>query len=294
MQPDTKQAQAMFAAFVSVGVRSFDVTITSIEGEKIGYQVNRSVDQLRNTIDKALQAAINAKENYIVRPRFKEPQIIQLDDLDAAKAERLAPHAFMVLRTSPGNFQAWVAVSDSPQSSDAAKDLARRLRKGAGADLTASGATRISGSVNFKTKYAPDFPLVTLSQVNAGHVATIAELDAAGIVAPKEEPRQPRPAAHRVSSGRQTRKKWPSYKFCLDNAPLAHGENKPDTSRADFTWCRTAIEWGWSVEATASRLLELSAKAKENGERYATLTAIRAAESVERQPYRIKATPRPS
>jgi hypothetical protein len=284
----------MFVLFASVKVRSFDVTFTDIEGEKIRYQVNRSVDELWHTIDKALHAAIEAKENYIIRPRFKEPQIIQLDDLDAAKAERIAPHAFMVLHTSPGNFQAWLAVSDGPQESDAAKELARRLRKGAGADLTASGATRISGSVNFKSKYAPEFPLVTLGQVNAGHVTTVAELDAAGIVAPKDEPRQPGPAAHRVSSGRPTRKKWPSYKFCLENAPLAHGENKPDTSRADFTWCRTAIEWGWSVEATASRLLELSAKAKENGERYAILTATRAAESVERQPYRSKPTPRPS
>jgi len=284
----------MFAVFSSVGVRSYDVTFTDIEGEKIRYQVNRPVEKLWHTIDKALHAAIEAKENYIIRPRFTEPQIIQLDDLDGTKADRVAPHAFMMLYTSPGNCQAWIAVSDGPKDEAAAKDLARRLRKGAGADLTASGATRISGSVNFKGKYAPEFPLVTLGQVKAGHITTIAELDAAGIVAPKDEPRQPRPAANGVSAGRPTRKKWPSYKFCLDNAPLAHGENKPDTSRADFTWCRTAIEWGWSTEATASRLLELSAKAKENGERYAILTATRAAESVERQPYRSKSTPRPS
>jgi hypothetical protein len=284
----------MLLAFESVGVRSFEVTFTDIEGDKTGYQPYRSIENLRQTIKKALGAAHEVQQNFIVRPRLKQPQLVQLDDLDAAKAERIAPHAFMVLHTSPGNFQAWLAVSDGPPQSAAAKDLARRLRKGAGADLTASGATRISGSVNFKTKYAPEFPLVTLSQVKAGHVATVAELDAAGIVAPKDEPRQPQPAAHRVSAGRPTRKKWPSYKFCLDNAPLAHGEDKPDTSRADFTWCRTAIEWGWSVEATATRLLELSAKAKENGERYATLTATRAAESVERQPYRSKSTPRPT
>jgi hypothetical protein len=293
-EPDAKQALAMLLAFESVGVRSFEVTFTDIEGDKTGYQPYRSIENLRQTIKKALGAAHEVQQNFIVRPRLKQPQLVQLDDLDAAKAERIAPHAFMVLHTSPGNFQAWLAVSDGPPQSAAAKDLARRLRKGAGADLTASGATRISGSVNFKTKYAPEFPLVTLSQVKAGHVATVAELDAAGIVAPKDEPRQPQPAAHRVSAGRPTRKKWPSYKFCLDNAPLAHGEDKPDTSRADFTWCRTAIEWGWSVEATATRLLELSAKAKENGERYATLTATRAAESVERQPYRSKSTPRPT
>lgn len=57
------------------------------------------------------------------------------------------------------------------------------------------------------------------------------------------------------SDERRARKKWPSYNFCLDNAPLAHGENEPDISRSDFTWCRTAIEWGWSTPATARRLL---------------------------------------
>jgi hypothetical protein len=40
-------------------------------------------------------------------------------------------------------------------------------------------------------------------------------------------------------------------------------------------------------------LIELSTKAKENGESYAVLTAARAAESVARQPYRGKPTPRP-
>jgi hypothetical protein len=63
-EPDnnTREALAMFALFASVGVRSFDVTFTDIEGEKVRYQVNRSVDVLWHTIDKALHAAINAKE----------------------------------------------------------------------------------------------------------------------------------------------------------------------------------------------------------------------------------------
>jgi transposase len=59
-------------------------------------------------------------------------------------------------------------------------------------------------------------------------------------------------------------------------------------SRADFTWCRTAIERGWSVEATATRLMELSTKAKANGERYAIFTAWNAAQSVDRQLHRSK------
>jgi len=294
MQPDTSKAQTMLAAFASVGVRSFDVTMTDIEGEKTGFQPNRPIEELSRAIGKTLAAAIELRQNYILRPRSISPLLVQLDDLDSGKAARVASHAFMVLETSPGNFQAWVAVKDAPQGGDAARDLARRLRKGAGADLTASGATRISGSLNFKTKYAPNFPCVELRQVNAGRVTTPATLELAGIVAAQEQPLQPRPTINRVSPiGRPSRKKWPSYHFCIEHAPMTHGEDRPDISRADFTWCRTAIEWGWSTQATASRLLELSTKAKENGERYAVETAARAAESVERQPYRLKAAPNP-
>jgi hypothetical protein len=59
--------------------------------------------------------------------------------------------------------------------------------------------------------------------------------------------------------------RWPSYQYCLDRAPIAHGQDRPDIGRADFAWCVTAIDWGWSIEATADRLLEESPKAHENG-----------------------------
>lgn len=282
----------MLNAFASVGVRSYDVTITDVEGEKVHFQLNRRGDELARAIGRSLEAATVLKQNYIIRPRSPSPLLIQLDDLDSTKTARVARHAFMVLETSPGNFQAWIAVRDAPTDKEAARDLARRIRKGAEADPTASGATRISGSLNFKTKYAPEFPLVELCQVNAGHVAGTAELDAAGILAPEEEPQPVRATVHRFTpSGRPSRKKWPSYKFCVDHAPMTHGDDRPDISRADFTWCRTAIEWGWSREATAARLMELSSKAKENGEAYAMLTATNAARSVDRQPYYQKPTP---
>lgn len=52
-------------------------------------------------------------------------------------------------------------------------------------------------------------------------------------------------------------------------------------SRADFTWCITAIDWGWGIEATAERLMMESSKAQENGHGYAVLTATNAAAAVE-------------
>src|SRR5207245_10018275 len=54
-------------------------------------------------------------------------------------------------------------------------------------------------------------------------------------------------------------------------------------SRADFTFCLLAIDWGWSVEETSERLLEKSRKAQENGAGYAWRTAQRAAAAVDRR-----------
>jgi homoserine acetyltransferase len=44
----------------------------------------------------------------------------------------------------------------------------------------------------------------------------------------------------------------------------------------------TALDWGWNIEETAARLMEVSSKARENGERYAARTAQNAAAAVER------------
>ena len=65
--------------------------------------------------------------------------------------------------------------------------------------------------------------------------------------------------------------------------PRMEATTGPTISRADFTWCMTAIDWGWSIEATAARLMEESAKAQENGEHYALTAAQNAAAAVARR-----------
>jgi hypothetical protein len=156
------------------------------------------------------------------------------------------------------------------------------LRKGTGADPTASGATRVAGSFNFKDKYAPVFPRVAIYQANPGRLADAAELERLGLVAKPEaaQPLRISPARLRPAG---SNRKWPSYARCVDGAPLNHDETGPDISRADFVWCMTAITWGWTIDETAARLMEESTKAQENGERYADLTARNAALAVERR-----------
>ena len=163
---------------------------------------------------------------------------------------------------------------------DGDPDFSRRLRKGAGADPTASGATRVSGSLNVKDKYAPTFPLVKTVHTSPGRVVTRAELEVLGIVAP---PERAAPAAIPLSRLRPDGRGWPSYQRCVENAPPARGGGPHDISRADFTFCLLAIDWGWPLEETTARLMQESAKAQENGEAYALRTARRAATAIARR-----------
>lgn len=268
-------ALAMLTAFASVGAERFDLTLTDAAGSKVAFRSNRTLGEMRATLPRILEEAAGQKHNVIVRPRGSGPALIQLDDLDAATEERLRPVSFLVLRTSPSNYQAWVAVAEA----DA--DFARRLRKGAGADPSASGATRVSGSRNFKEKYAPDFPVVETVHVCPGLGVTRAELEALGVVAPLEKLESAPPSGR--ASHRSGRRAWPSYQRCVQGAPPARDGDHPDISRADFTFCLLAMDWGWSEAETAACLMQESAKAKENGEAYARRTADNAAAALARR-----------
>ena len=270
------EAHAMLDAFASVGATRFDVTWTTRAGDKEWFRRGVSLADLTRTLPAMLDSAPGKQRNVIVRPHGPFVTFIQLDDLKAGNLPPLAPAVFLTLETSPGNFQAWLAM---PGTED--KDFARRVRKGTGADPTASGATRVAGSLNFKDKYAPVFPRVAICQANRGRLTSAAELEWLGLVAEPEAVRPLPPPRARPGTGGSRR--WPSYARCVDGAPLNSEETGPDVSRADFVWCMTAITWGWSAEETAARLMEESAKAQANGERYAELTARNAAAAVERR-----------
>lgn len=294
---------AMLDAFASVGITAFDLTLTNIKEDKKGrqevrgYEENQTLADLRRSMPRLIADATRQQNNNIIRPHNPSGvTVIQLDDLGTEKIERLAEHSFMVICTSPGNHQAWLAVNDAPAEKEPAKDFVRRLKKATDADATASGATRIAGGFNFKLKYAPTFSRIEITHTKPGYVTSCAALEQAGLVAPREEPRLPLPAYTRrvTASGRPSRKKWPSWQMCVQGAPMRHGEDRPDISRADFLYARISSEWGWTKEEIADRLMVVSPKAKENGYHYALLTATNAEQSVLLNPYRQKVTPRPA
>lgn len=269
------EALRMLDAFASVGAQSFDLTHLDIDGNKRGFRPRQTLRQLTTSLPILMNNAPGRQNSIVVRPHAAPAVLlIQLDDLDASACERAKPFAFLTLSTSPGNHQAWVALKDGNA------DFSRRLRKGAGADASASGATRVAGTMNFKRKYEPNFPVVTIAEAHPGRIATKDELMQAGLVA-APEPVKEASASPLRASNRRDRGRWPSYEFSLANAPLNHAQTGPDISIADWEWCRTAYDWGWSIESIAERLKQVSAKAAENGERYAERTAQRAAASVD-------------
>ena len=261
----------MLDLFQGLGVESFSLTFTDDTGRKVAFKRNRSVESLRSELPSLLSTSCEKRLNVIVRPIAARPlSLIQLDDLSASQLDRVRRFSFLVLETSPENFQAWVAVRY------ASPETIRRVKKAAGADLNASGATRLAGSYNFKSKYAPNYPRVRLHSIAPLHAVTVGDLDRAGLIAPEEHtPRAPRHAPtyrrrHRVLV-------WPSYARCLADAPGARNHEGKDRSAADFNFCLISIDRGWSVEATADQLMAESEKAKSTGYNYALFTAKRAA-----------------
>ena len=270
------EARRMLDICASVGACAVDLTLTDNAGEKEWFRRNMPLAELGGTLPAMLDNASKRQRNVIIRPHGPGIVFLQLDDLDGEKLAHAAPPCFITLETSPGNYQAWLAI---PGTED--KDFARRVRKGAGADPGASGATRIPGSRNFKPKYAPDYPRVQIRSAAPGRTTTAAELERLGLVAPEEEFVPLAPARFESANLRQ----WPDYQYNLDRAKPNMTGDGLDLSGVDFVWCMTAVTWGFAVNDTAEMLLQVSQHARHpsNGKEYAERTARNAARMVERR-----------
>src|SRR4051812_40340197 len=115
-------ARAMLNCFASVGASHFDMTATMRNGEKDWFRRNVPLAELTHTLPGMLNSAISSERNVIVRPHGPGITFLQLGDLTAGRLPALAPAVFLALETSPGNFQAWLAL---PGSED--KEFARRM-----------------------------------------------------------------------------------------------------------------------------------------------------------------------
>jgi len=274
---DTAAALRMLDTFASVGAQSFVVTKTDLNQEMIWGKTYQA-DDLRRlmpamvrtaAIHKPIQtrdgATVTAGENLILRPSGPGVDFVQLDDLNAEQLDRVRPAVFIIHATSPGNHQAWIAVSGVPEGKEQFKEFVRRVRGAVGGtDKSASHATRVAGTENFKPKYAPAFPTVSIVETHPGRVMTPEQLETLGLLAPPEPVKETSlKFTRRAENTSDKDRQWPSYEKALLGAPLSNDGPGPDRSRADFWWSYLALQRGWSAEETEAMLVEVSEKARE-------------------------------
>ena len=97
------------------------------------------------------------------------PAFIQLDDLTETKLDTVRPVAFLTVRTSPGNQQAWIAVPGFSRAIRSARTLSVAWKRtGNHRMFSASGSVRLAGTSNFKPKYIGNFPKVAVIDTAPG------------------------------------------------------------------------------------------------------------------------------
>jgi hypothetical protein len=254
------QAETMLTAFEDVGVSKFDLTLATEKRQAAEFVPGITIAKLRRALPSLFDRNEREWLNFIIRPRFgRDNRLVQLDDLDATKANKILPYSFLAIETSLRNYQVWLAFQDR----DA--DFARRLKKGVGADTGASGAVKIAGSVNIKAKYAPNYPRVQVVHIDTDPPYANAEkLEQIGMVA---APISIKERLAGIKVGRPPNA-WPDYQRCVAGAPMASHGGK-DISRADFTWAKIALEkfrWIHQPDRVAEQLFLLSPKAQDRAD----------------------------
>ena len=248
MPEAVSEALRMIDTFASVGANKIHVTKTDING-KVLWGKAYSPEDLRKVLPAMIRVAGKLEEcdlldktgnvtgharaggNLMVRPMSETAAFIQLDDLSEAKLDRVRAAAFLTVRTSPGNHQAWIAVPKFASDQER-KDFTRRVKKQVTADSSATGSVRLAGTSNFKAKYIGNFPKVEIIDASPGRMTTPEALEALGLVATPE----PAPTVVRFKTAsnnkqRSGERSWPDYKRCVIAAPRSK-EGQGATS-----WC---------------------------------------------------------
>jgi hypothetical protein len=235
-----------------------------------------------NSVEQFYQGTLERAYSLAVRPSG-ERHFWQIDDADEKTARLLKDVAFLIIETSPGNFQIWLALSDEVDLSDREekewwKEQRNRLIRRVGGNGGSYGALRWPGTFNNKPKRESEDgvrPLVQIVRANMGRVTELVELEKLNLLAPAiENPKKVVDIRPRISS---TPTQWPSWERELSRSDIkANGE--PDHSVADAKWCKRCFEWGWSRAEVKAMLLNVSPRAKEKTNHYVELTLDRAEE----------------
>jgi hypothetical protein len=253
---------ATVSAFESVGADSFTVTMRDEESGK-GEAQEMAGAELRAWLPALLERNETREESLIIRPR--SASVVQVDDLDRAGVERLKPFSFLTIETSPGNYQAWLAIAGA----DSVSGVRSRLLEKVGADVGANGATRLPGSLNRKPKHRRadgSYPRVRVVSVAPSFLVTVEELEGAELlVSPAAAP--PVWTEHRgLRVNSRAARAFPSYEKCLADK----GGNR---SKADASFLKICELRGFTMGEAIEELKRVAGRDKLKRDDYIKRTA---------------------
>jgi len=285
------EAEVALDAFVSVGARACVAVVVDDAlpfEESYVSDAHLTADEFRCALPYYLEHN-SENETYSLCVRFagKEPswdwygtrRLIQADDCSAEEYARLLPFSFFAIRTSPSNprgYQVWMALSDEITDHEEFKRQKRRLyakfnptkdkRKLNGG---AHGSVRWPGLLNRKPKhrYADgESPRVQLLSVTPGRITSLAELDAAGLLAPP--PKGMTPDEVRELKAKLPDGGWPDINDYLSRAG--------DRSGPECGWAMASFKRGFPRHAIIAKLKEVGPKASTRDDDYAEQTVTAA------------------
>ena len=133
-----------------------------IREAKTGQMMNREWSRAEVEQSAAWLKRMNAKGNDVYIRPAGEHGLVLVDDLTADKLSSMAKDGFpsaATIETSPGNYQAWVKLSDKPLSAEARRIAAQGLAKHYGGDMNSADSKhygRLAGFTNQKPKHTRD------------------------------------------------------------------------------------------------------------------------------------------
>ena len=147
-----KQVMALDVPRFEVGIRE----------AKTGQMMNREWSRAELEQSAAWLKRMNAKGNDVYIRPAGEHGLVLVDDLKPQALERMKAEGFapaVTVETSPGNYQAWVKLSDKPLSADARREAAQGLARHYGGDLNSADSRhygRLAGFTNQKPQHTRD------------------------------------------------------------------------------------------------------------------------------------------
>lgn len=160
--PETRRDRSLEAIqrqIMALGVARFEV---GIREAKTGQMMNREWSRAEVEQSAAWLKRMNAKGNDIYIRPAGEHGLVLIDDLKPQALERMKADGYAAaatIETSPGNYQAWVKMSDKPLSAEARSIAAHGLAEYYGGDMNSADSRhygRLAGFTNQKPKHTRD------------------------------------------------------------------------------------------------------------------------------------------